>query len=230
MGFATMKQIEQQGLGCITVELLRHRQLIIEKYDAEFKNLSLELESRFQTENIPERLFSNMAQTMTCALILQKTGKIELCEYTDENDILTEFANIGEKYIRAQKDIQHEYSVLSEFFGILQVLFENFQIQEGVHFRFEDELLYLRLPSIFPIYKQKYRSIYFKESPDKDSIIQEILKLEERDKSEVLKTIRFREDKNGNSLKNSVTNSLSITYEIYFTKFSLDFTNRRKLA
>ncbi|MCP9762287.1 DUF6371 domain-containing protein [Lacihabitans soyangensis] len=230
MGFATMKRFEQQGLGCITVELLRHRQLIIEKYDSEFKKLSLELESRFQNENIPERLFSNMAQTMTCALILQKIGKIELCEYTDENDILTEFVNIGEKYIRAQREIQQENSVLSEFFGILQVLFENFQIQEGVHFRFENELLYLRLPSIFPLYKQKYRSIYFKESPDKDSILQDILKLEERDKTEILKTIRFREEENGNSLKNTVTNSLSITYEIYFTKFSLDFTNRRKLA
>ena len=231
MGFASMKRIEQQGLGSITVELLRYRQLIIEKYDSEFKTLSLELETRFQTENIPERLFSNMTQTMTCALILQKIGKIELCEYTDENDILTEFANIGEKYIRAQKEIQEENSVLSEFFGILQVLFESFQIQEGVHFRFENDLLYLRLPSIFPLFKNKYRSIYFKESPDRDSILQDILKLEEeRDKKKVLKTIRFRKDEYGSTLENSVSDSISITYEIYFAKFSLDFTNRRKLT
>lgn len=45
---------------------------------------------------------------------------------------------------------------------------------------------------------------------------------------EIIKTIRFREENDGNvnAMKNAVTNSLSISYSIYSSKFGLDFTNR----
>ena len=109
------------------------------------------------------------------------------------------------------------------------MLFETFQIHEGVHFRFDGELLYLRMPSIYPIFKQKYRAVYYKESPDKDSIVQEVLKLEEpREMKEVVKTIRFKEENNElvDKMKDAVTNSLSLRYTQYSSKFSLDLTNR----
>ena len=105
----------------------------------------------------------------------------------------------------------------------------SYQIHENVHFRFEGEFLFLRMPSIYPIFKQRYRGVYYKDSPDKDSIIQEVLKMEEpRNAKEVIKTIRFKEDESNlkSTMGNPVTNSLSIKYEFYSSKFGLDFTNR----
>jgi hypothetical protein len=227
--FGQLSLLELEGLGCISVELLKYRPLIMANYSRAFKQLSESIGEQFKNESIPERLLSNMVQTVTCAYILQCHGKIAICESTDEGDILNEFVDMGVMYMRRQYQIQDESSILSEFFGILQMLYESYQIHENVHFRFEGEYLFLRMPSIYPIFKQRYRSVYYKDSPDKDSIIQEVLKMEQpRDAKEVVKTIRFKEDESNlkNVMGNPVTNSLSIKYDFYSSKFGLDFTNR----
>ena len=221
--------LELEGLGYVTVELLKHRSLILANYSKAFKQLSGRIEEQFKNESLPERLLSNMVQTMTCAYILQCHTKIAICESTNEEDILNDFVEMGVVYMRRQYQIQDESSLLAEFFGILQMLYETYQIHENVHFRFEGDYLFLRMPSIYPIFKQRYRSVYYKDSPDKDSIIQEVLKMEEpRDAKEVVKTIRFKEEISilKSVMGNPVTNSLSIKYEHYSSKFGLDFTNR----
>lgn len=228
-GYAKLKEMEVLGLGIITVEILRHRSLILENYGKAFNQLSERIEKQFKHESIPERLFSNMIQTMTSAYILQCYGIIAICESTEQEDILNDFVDLGVLYMRRQLQIQEEGSILSEFFGIIQMLYEDFKLHDGVHFRFDGNLLYLRWSSIYPIYKQRYRSVYHKESPDKDSILQEILKLElPRVAKDVIKTIRFRDENfiSGNALNNSASNSLSIIYKEYLLKFGLDLTNR----
>ena len=227
--FSQLGLLELEGLGCITVELLKYRSLIMANYSKAFKQLSGRIEEQFKNESIPERLLSNMVQTITCAYILQCHGKIAICESTDEVDVLNDFVEMGVMYMRRQYQIQDESSVSAEFFGILQMLYESYQIHENVHFRFEGDYLFLRMPSIYPIFKQRYRGVYYKDSPDKDSIIQEVLKMEEpRNAKEVIKTIRFKEDESilKSTMGNPVTNSLSIKYEHYSSKFGLDFTNR----
>ncbi len=229
VGYTKLKEMEAKGLGIITVEILRHRSLIVENYDNAFKQLSGRIEEHFNHEAIPERLLSNMVQTLTCAYILQCHGLIAVCEFVEQEDILNDFVEMGVRYMRRQSQIQEEASILSESFGIIQMLYEDFKLHEGVHFRFDGNLLYLRWSSIYPIYKQRYRSVYHKESPDKDSILQEVLKLElPRTTKEVIKTIRFKDDSShvSNALNNSASNSLSITYNEYSVKFGLDLTNR----
>ena len=51
---------------------------------------------------------------------------------------------------------------------------------------------------------------------------------EPREMREIVKTIRFREENNGHEdkMKNAVTNSLSLIYKKYSSKYSLDLTNR----
>jgi hypothetical protein len=229
IGYQKLKQLETQGLACITVELLQYRPLILSNYNTTFNKLSERISIEFKSESIPERLFSNMVQTLTCAYILQCNGKIAICESIDEEDILDDFVEMGVATIRKQFQIQNETSVLAEFFEILQMLYETYQIHEGVHFRLDGEYLYLRMPSIYPIFKQRYRNVHYKDSPDKDSIIQEVLRMEEpRGMKEVVKTIRFRGEDNDHEdkMKNAVTNSLSLKYDIYCSKFSLDLNNR----
>lgn len=228
--FSKLLSIETKGLATISVELLRHRSLIEEQYANTFKLLDKRLVERFGNEEIPERLLSNILQTITCACVLQLNKKISICESVDEEDILDEFMDIAVSSVRKQYAIQTESSALAEFFTVLQTLYETLQIHEGVHFRFDSEYLHLRMPSIYPIFKQKYRAIYFKESPDKDTIVQEILKMENpRQAKDIIKTIRFRgiENEGDISMKNAVSNSLSIVYLKYVNMFSLDLENRR---
>lgn len=71
-------------------------------YNKAFTKLSERIGEAFKKESIPERLFSNMVQTMTCAYILQCNGRIAVCESTEENDILNDFVEIGVAYMRKQ--------------------------------------------------------------------------------------------------------------------------------
>ncbi|AXE16699.1 DUF927 domain-containing protein [Runella rosea] len=230
IAFTRLSELQENGLGMITVELLKHRALIKESYSAAYTTLYNRLKACFINERLPERLFANMALTMACAFVLACEGHIALCEYTDREDILDEFTEIGRKYISRQHSIQNDTSLLSEFFGTLQVMFDQHLIHEGIHFRFDGPLLYLRTPLIYTIFMEKYRRIYYKEAPDRDSIFQEILQMEApRTEKEVIKTIRFRQpEKNENKAPTqAITNSLSITYEYVKSKYDLDLINRQ---
>lgn len=142
-GFQLLKQLESKGLACITVEILKHRKLIEDNYAIAFNKLSKRIEAEFTNEFIPERLFSNMVQTMTCAYILCSKGLISVGESTNEADILDEFADMAVIYIRKQYQIQDETSILNQFFSTLQILFEDYKLHEGIHFRFDGDLLLL---------------------------------------------------------------------------------------
>lgn len=230
IAFTRLSELQENGLGMITVELLKHRALIKKSYASAYTALYDRFKLCFINEGLNERLFGNMAQTMACAFVLTCEGHIALCEYTDREDILDEFTEIGRKYISRQHSIQNDTSLLSEFFGTLQVMFDQHLIHEGIHFRFDGPLLYLRTPLIYTIFMEKYRRIYYKEAPDRDSIFQEILQIEApRTEKEVIKTIRFRQPdkKEDNVLNQSVTNSLSLTYEHLKSKYDLDLINRQ---
>ncbi|WP_044173514.1 DUF6371 domain-containing protein [Flectobacillus major] len=228
--FFNLIDLEKRGLGNITVELCKYRKLIDENYNTAFSKIFNRVEQATQNESMPERLLSNICQALTCAYILQVNDKIQVCEYTEESDILDEFVAIALKTIHLQHRIQNETSVLAEFFSILQYLYDSSQIHEGVHFRFEGNFLLLRMPSIYPIFIHRYRNVYYKEAHDKESIIQEVVKMEApRNFKEIVKTIRFKSAENTleQAFKNTVTNSLSITYETLQSSFGVDLKARR---
>ncbi|MBB3837641.1 hypothetical protein FHS57_001638 [Runella defluvii] len=223
-----LSSLESNGLGAVTVELVRHRRLIEDNYLEAFSLLYKELKDRFQNERLPERLFANMSQALTCAYILHINGKIRVCESVDKADVLEDFVSFGEKSIRRQFSIQSDTSVLTEFFNILQVLYEQNKIHAGIHYRIDKELLYLRFPSIYPLFLEKYRNVFFKTPPDKDSIVTEILQMElPRQEKEVCKTIRFRsvDRTDDSSLKDMVSNSFSVRYEFVKKRFGLEFSS-----
>jgi hypothetical protein len=226
-----LNSLEKHGLGAITVELLQHRELICDKYSETFRDFESVLTSKFDGQSVSERLFTNICQTFTCAIILQANRVIDICESTDYEDILKEFSEIGMRSIIHQNQIQGETSIISEFMGIIQMLFEAHQIHEGIHFRFDQDYLLIRLPSIYTIFMLKYRQVHHKNGPQRDSIIQEIIKIEKgRSKDEIIKTIRFKKDEENKntSLNSSVCNCISITYDIYCQRYGLNLYHSRE--
>jgi hypothetical protein len=222
--FQQIKELELQGLGCISVEILKNRTLIEENYNVFYDKLNKRLQHKVKGCDYPERITSNIIQCMTCAFILQTHNKIAICESEDEDDVIDAFTNYAADCIKHQYQIQFNNSDVAEFFAILQNLFDCHQLTEGVHFKLTGEVLQINLPSVYNLYRLKYRQINHSTAPDRDSIVQEILKIEEtRESKEVLKSIRF--SKNIESEKSSsqpVSNSLSLIYENYRLRFNLN--------
>jgi hypothetical protein len=229
--FNHLRDIEKAGFGCVTVELLAHRDLIEEQFLVAYDNLYKLLNYELRHEKIVERLKSNMARVLTPAYILKSHNKINLqLEVTDEDDVLSEFVDIGVKAILRQHQIQSEKTALSEFFELMQNQYEQGGIQEDVHFRFDGDLVYLRFPSLYTIYAQKYRQTFWKAPADRDTLKSEMVAFEgSNDPDKFFKNIRFMpgdaDDSTGHT--RSVSGSCAMTYSKLGNTFGIDWRGRR---
>lgn len=175
-----------------------------------------------------------MAQLLTVGLILTSEGLINLTEFTEATDIVDEFVRIGAANIRRQHRIMAEKTALSEFFEIVQQLFDQHQIQEEVHFGFkhlgDTWTISLWFPQLYNLYAQHYRRIYQKAPADRDALQQEIAAFEEQpDWDAVKKQIRFLNDGESNSQAKTMPrpNSCTMDYSKLQEKFGLNLEERK---
>lgn len=230
--FNRLRDLEKVGFGRVTVEVLKHRLLIERAFQQAYDKLYTSLKKSLVGENVVERLISNMARVLTPAYILQTYEHINLgLDVCDPDSVLEEFIELGIANIKRQNHIQSEKTALSEFFEILQYAFEQNLIHEGIHFRLDGDMLYLRFPSIYTIYQQKYRQINFKPGADRDTLRQEILAFEQgRDERDIIKGIRFAADDLDDTSRSTkvVSNSWSISYSRISDKFGIDLEQRSR--
>ncbi len=229
--FARFRDVEQDGLSCVTLEILAHRPLIVAGIKQAYDDLYNALKEAVRHDKPVERLISNMARVLSVAYILQLFGKIQLhFEVEGDDDILAAFVEIGSKAILRQHQVQSEKTALSEFFELMQNQYENGGIQEDVHFRFEGDVVYLRFPSLYTIYAQKYRQTFWKAPADRDTLKQEMIAFEgANDPDKFFKNIRFLpgdgDDATGHT--RSVSGSCAMTYSKLATALGIDWKGRR---
>ena len=229
--FARFRDIEQDGLSCVTLEVLAHRQLIVEHVKQAYDVLYNSLKEAVRHDKPVERLISNMARVLSIPYILQVHEKIELhFEATTSEDILEQFVDIGSKAILRQHQVQSEKTALSEFFELMQNQYESGGIQEDVHFRLDGDLVYLRFPSLYTIYAQRYRQTFWKAPADRDTLKQEMIAFEgNNDPDKFFKNIRFMpgnaDDANGHT--RSVSGSCAMSYSKLADAFGIDWQGRR---
>jgi hypothetical protein len=172
-----------------------------------------------------------MARVLSVAYILQVFGKIQLhFEVDGDDDILEQFVEIGSKAILRQHQVQSEKTALSEFFELMQNQYEQGGIQEDVHFRLDGDLVHLRFPSLYTIYAQRYRQVFWKAPADRDTLKAEMLAFESpSDPDKFFKNIRFMpgesDDSNGHT--RSVSGSCVMTYSKLVDAFGIDWAGRR---
>ncbi len=234
INYQKLTKIEEAGLSCVTVEMLQHRELVRKYYGKAYEQLYDALKDIPEANTMPERLFTNMAQVLTPAFILQRYSMIALNEFTEEVDILQEFRLIGQEAITRQHRIGQEKTALSEFFEMLQTLYDQNQIHEGSHFRFEmfdnHERINLRFSSIYTMFKQRYYTVYRREAPSKDSIEAEISKIDDGINSDDrFFAMRFRveeaSDYKGTTIP--VKGSCTILYSKLVDMFELDLQSKK---
>jgi hypothetical protein len=229
--YARFRDIEQEGLSYITLEMLAHRPLIETGLKQAYDDLYNGLKEAVRHDKVVERLISNMARVLSVAYILQVFGKIQLhFEVDGDDDILEQFVEIGSKAILRQHQVQSEKTALSEFFELMQNQYEQGGIQEDVHFRLDGDLVHLRFPSLYTIYAQRYRQVFWKAPADRDTLKAEMLAFESpSDPDKFFKNIRFMpgesDDSNGHT--RSVSGSCVMTYSKLVDAFGIDWAGRR---
>lgn len=234
--FDELKEMEEGGLGCLTLELLAHRELLEanDNYLVSFGRLYKALKAQFKGEDLGERLFANMAQIMAAPYTLMVMGKINLLldqETENEQEIMAEFVRVGTMYINRQWRIQNESKAIAEFFEVIQSLFDAGQINEEYHFRFDGEMVKLHFPKLYNLYSQKYRQTYFKSPADRDTIQTELTTLAGySDWQEMQKSIRFMNDGTSNSRATTIPEkrACELNYRKLQEMFGVDFETRAR--
>ncbi len=226
-----LSEIETGGLGRVTAGLLPLRELVATQYAAAYDRIYASLRRRFGVEKVAERLLTNMARLLAPACILQTHGKIAMHEFADPADILDELCHAGYTNIVRQHRITSEKSNLSDFFEILQLMYESYQIHPDTHYRFEmrngAEMIALRLPTLYMLFAAKFRSMRFDTPPDRDTIQSELAALGGKDNWEEMgQQIRFiREDEPGKT--HGQHNSCWLEYDGLQQRFDVNFKSRR---
>lgn len=232
--FYELEELQEDGLGCLTVELLQHRALVEKEYGAAFDLLHKGLKAAFVGEKVPERFFANMAQLMAVTLILCTAQKIQITESSDSKEILSSLVESGVANIRRQYRIMAERTALTEFFEIIQSLYDSYQIHEEVHFDFQhvgsENRIRLWFPQLYNLYAQSFRRTFQKAPADKDTLQSEIAALEDfTDWDAMKKSIRFRNDGEGTATSTTIprTGCCSMDYDKLRTKFGLSLELRK---
>lgn len=235
VAFNQLEEWQEGGLGCLTLELLKYRQLVEKEYGNAFDLLLKKLKAEFRGEKIPERFYTNMAQLLTVGLILNSAGHIALTESCDLVDIVDEFVRIGAHTIRRQHRIMSEKTALSEFFEIIQQLYDQYTIHEEIHFDFKVlggvTAIELWFPQLYNLYAQYYRRINQKAPADRDQLQNEIAAFEDQpDWEAVRKQIRFMNDGQGNSTAKTIPrpNSCTMDYMKLKDKFGINLESRKQ--
>ncbi|MDR6195945.1 DUF6371 domain-containing protein [Siphonobacter sp. SORGH_AS_0500] len=233
MAFYQLEEWQEKGLSCLTVELLQHRGHLVanDNYGTAYDRLYTAFKNRFHGENLPERLYANLSQIMAAPLLFQSLGLIQILEFetTDENEILEAFVEIGTASIRRQHRIHSEKSELAAFLEILQTLYDSAVLQDEIHFRIQGDEISLWFPQLYNLYAPRYRQIYMKAPADKDTLQSELAAAVGKSEwSEITKSIRFRNDGEGNSAAPTTPrkNSCIVNYRTLQDKYGLDFESR----
>ena len=235
--FYQLEEMQEAGLGSMTIELLRYRELLEanNNYEISYNRIYNGLKMRFNGQDIGERMFANMAQLMAAPFTFHCFGRINMLTYETniEAEILKEFLDMGETYILRQWRIMKESKASAVFFENIQTLFDNNRVHPEFHFRFVGENIRLNFRKLYNLFAERFKMMNNRETPpDRDTIQSEIATLAGYDDWEsISKNIRFANDGMGHHNATTIpfTGSCELPYKLLQQNFGIDFQNRQSM-
>jgi len=234
--FYELEKMLDNGLGCLTIQMLQYRGDIKENFLEAYKNLFEAFRGQFKTLNIAERLLTNMSQVMTVPYILAALKRINIThiENADQQAILEEFVRIGSVAIERQHRIMNESKSIAEFWEIIQGMYENGFILPDSHFQLSGctGSIYIKLnfPKLYNLFAPKYRQVFMKSPPDRDTIQTEMAVSDGHGSWEdISKSIRFMNDMEGSNQNKTipVRGSCIVSYDKIQKDFGINFESRK---
>jgi len=163
--FRKLRDMEERGLTNITVELLCHRQLIVDNFDETYTQVFNDFYNKFKTRKIEDRMLKNASWIVAPVKILIDHKKIEY-DLTYNELLAVFFDNIDRQssYLAANTDI-------AKFWDIVEILYSRKEISE-THgdFKFVDDLIAIRLNRFHLLYALEARKLGYEKILDKSSL------------------------------------------------------------
>lgn len=218
----SLSELEEKGITSVLRELWQYRGLIAEHYSKTYDFLY----ERFQehlanVELTNNRIVSNVVQLFTAPYILVTNGCLKLSN--SSNDLLF-FLDHGKKAILTSNDLMKDRSILVDFFGFIQELYEKGSIIEGVHFKFKDETICLNLKRVHNKYKFEFSKYHkFDQYPISfQSLKHELVNALNLSEEQLFTKVRFKKEENISEVDFS-RDSLVAEYSLLKQKFEIDF-------
>ena len=164
--YAEIKDLEKKGLTNITNKLLAHRQLIAEKYNAEFQLQFKKIVEEFKLQDIPDRLLKNAAMLMAPTFVLIKENVIHFpCKVSD---ITSAFTDV----LKQHKHLLNDNQEISVFWEVVETLFdENIISADKGDIKFIEDTVAIRFNRIYGAYSEKYRKMHGRNGLDKLTLV-----------------------------------------------------------
>lgn len=138
--FNELKEIEKKGLTHITHEILQHRDYFINHFLNNYYRVSGDLQKRMDGEIIEDRIFKNWLVLIASFYTLKDRIRVP---FTYE-DLLDQAA----PQIRIQNRETKKSNEITTFWNIVQYLYEDHMIQEGVDFKIDFSQVTLKTDSV----------------------------------------------------------------------------------
>lgn len=144
--FKQLKDLEHDGLSCISTYLLQYRLLFADNFGRTFDEEQRTFRKLVNNNDVDERFINNYASLITiCRLISEKeslpfntAGFRELCR-----------SNLMEQYF-----VLKGSDAIGKFWSIVETLFNQNVIQEERHFLLKNGYLYIRVQDIYQDYAE----------------------------------------------------------------------------
>ena len=142
--FKKLQAMEEQGLSCITVELLGYRKLFEKEFKDIFESEQKKLIKSVNNNEVEDRMFMNYAALLATAELMANHINLpfQLATFREEvkQNLISQFS-----VLKGSDDT-------SKFWDVVEYLFNTYKLVEDTHFLLKDGYLYLRVQDIYHDY------------------------------------------------------------------------------
>jgi hypothetical protein len=232
--FKNIRTMAARGCSQITVDILKHRALIKEHFKSAYEHLQTSINDRMAHLNVADRIVNNMAQTLAIPYILHTNSTLFMVE-SEPIECFEDFLDWAVYYINIQVNIMSDKSLTADLFNIIQQMYEERQIWDGVHFYISTDAK-RRYPNTvvfnFSTVYEKLKKLYPKYNggaicPDKKMFVSDLCGFYGfKDESNLFGSGRFRSENSDENAKKTARNEfvMVLDYSMLQEKFNLDLS------
>lgn len=147
--FNLLRQMEETGITNVTLEVLQHREVIRSEFKKYYDEISAAYRSSMAGEEVIERTIINTAILAACIVVLESRLKLPFTS--------AQFMQIGERFIKRQRDMMKTANEVQQFWEMVQFLLQNSLIKADQDIHISKGLVKIRLISVMGLYREYAR-------------------------------------------------------------------------
>jgi hypothetical protein len=147
--FNALRRMEDGGITNVTLETLKHRELIREKFFKAYAEISASLRQAFGDQDVIERQIINYSILASTVMVLEEKVKLPFTS--------SELLQISERFIERQRDMMKQSNEVQQFFEMVQFLLQGGLISPEKDILISKGHVKIRMVSIIGLYREHAR-------------------------------------------------------------------------